>query len=111
MFRAPCSLTLRRVRPRLGSVLATLRSGQRRGRDAVTFPRAGAVVKPGKTGWTTGRVLLFTAFASSVAYVVGIADVGPRLVEQEQAEFPHYAGKTDMEKVVKFFFPSWKHLN
>ena len=50
--------------------------------------------------WTTSRVLLFSAFASSLTYVFGVADAGS-LIEELLKKDKHFAygSVKDLDKV------------
>ncbi|MCJ1407437.1 hypothetical protein MMC19_001508 [Ptychographa xylographoides] len=51
--------------------------------------------------WTTGRTLLFSAFASSLAYVYGVADTGYQLKSVlGKNEAPQYGTVKELEKAV-----------
>ncbi|MCJ1393866.1 hypothetical protein MMC18_006742 [Xylographa bjoerkii] len=57
-------------------------------------------VKPGQT-WTTGRALLFSAFASSLAYVYGTTDASFHLKELwKQDNTPQYGTARELQKAV-----------
>ena len=67
-------------------------------REASTFTRAPAT----KTFWTSGRVLLFTAFTASLTYVYGVSDAknnGP-VLSALRSQSPRYGTKADMEKAI-----------
>ncbi|KAG8629188.1 hypothetical protein KVT40_003053 [Elsinoe batatas] len=49
--------------------------------------------------WTTGRVTLLTAFASSLTYVFGVGDAGS-FFRNASTKGPSYAKKPEMEKAV-----------
>lgn len=56
---------------------------------------------PASASWTTGRVLLFAAFTSSLTYLFGINDTTSQLVgsRQKKAETPNYGSAKDLQKV------------
>ena len=64
----------------------------------------------GNTGyfWTTGRALLFSAFASCLAYAYGITDTGSQLNEiWRKDKAPRYGSAKELEKVC-CDDPQWK---
>lgn len=56
---------------------------------------------PSSSSWTTGRVLLFAAFTSSLTYLFGITDAASHLVHSwpKKAETPKYCSAKDLQKV------------
>jgi len=51
--------------------------------------------------WTTGRGLLMTAFASSLAYVYGITDAGSHLEKLwRNGKIPRYGSANDLNKAI-----------
>jgi D-lactate dehydrogenase (cytochrome) len=51
-----------------------------------------------KVFWTTGRVLLFSAFTGTAAYLFGINDASQLQLPWTKSAGPQYASKKDMEK-------------
>ncbi|KAI9879200.1 MAG: hypothetical protein M1830_009275 [Pleopsidium flavum] len=74
----------------------------RAGRWRSTVARFNDVPKRSRTSWTTGRVLLFTTFASSLTYLYGITDAGSRFEElwQKPHRAPTYSNANDLEKAI-----------
>ena len=53
-----------------------------------------------RSTWTTGRTLLFAAFASSLTYVYGVMDTGSHLdALWKKAKPPHYGSQRDLNQV------------
>ena len=67
--------------------------------------RATQIVGQGANGsaWTTGRVLLLSAFVSSLTYVLGISDAGSNIDELWSSNTkhfpPHYGGAKELDRV------------
>lgn len=56
-----------------------------------------------KAFWTTGRVLLLSAFTGSATYLYGINDASKLQLPWMKATGPQYATKTEMEKACSWF--------
>ncbi|KAL9621717.1 MAG: hypothetical protein Q9160_003835 [Pyrenula sp. 1 TL-2023] len=70
---------------------------------SIGLPKQGEPgTKPGtKPLWTTGRALLFSAFASSLAYVYGINDASQNADQlQARQKLPTYGKSKDLQKAV-----------
>jgi len=59
-----------------------------------------APVHSPKVFWTTGRVLLFSAFTGTAAYLFGINDASQLQLPWTTSAGPQYASKKDMEKAI-----------
>ncbi|KAH6620394.1 D-lactate dehydrogenase mitochondrial precursor [Boeremia exigua] len=95
MFRQPI-VRLRR------SVLPLFNGG--RFRAKTSGPRK--IVRPGpehvqKAFWTTGRVLLFSAFTGTATYLYGINDASKLQLPWMKSIGPQYASKKVMEKAIE----------
>ncbi|KAF2488893.1 D-lactate dehydrogenase mitochondrial precursor [Lophium mytilinum] len=64
--------------------------------------KAGKPIAGQRSPWTSGRVLLFTAFTASLTYLYGVNDASSHF-KLSWANFrkPSYANKTDMEKAIQ----------
>jgi len=62
--------------------------------------------------WTTSRAFLFSAFASSLAYVYGVTDAGSRVNEiWGKDKAPQYGSAKELEKVCCFDSrPKFAHM-
>ncbi len=78
---------------------------RRWGSTAFRFGRDDSTTRSRSSSWTTGRVLLVTAFTSALTYVYGVTDAGSRLAEfwqLEKAGTPRYCNENDLIKVRVF---------
>jgi hypothetical protein len=74
--------------------------GLRWTRNVSTGPTFTAQKVSSKPFWNSGRVLLFTIFASSLAYTFGVRDVGNHVDELWKKErTPRYGSPKDLQKV------------
>lgn len=75
----------------------------RRGSSRARSNGPSEALKSGSTNaqrafWTTGRVLLFSAFTGTATYLYGINDASKLQVPWMKSTGPQYASKRDMEK-------------
>ena len=63
--------------------------------------------------WTTGRVLLLSAFVSSLTYVIGVTDAGSHIEElwssRKKDLQPQYGSAKELGKVYPVYVPLTKY--